>query len=133
MNSDASICKTGFDGILTYDNNMHIESISNAKKMIVRYCVSTINTLKPNENGFRCQLWNQIKSYLKQYCLKLPLILFYRHELVYTSVEAIVESIRSDWDEIYDDSQTVKSLSRDINYHYLHQLTKEKFLFNKLH
>lgn len=47
-----SIHHTSFQTILTNDNTNFIESVSDAKRMTVAYCLSNVNLLKKNEHCF---------------------------------------------------------------------------------
>ena len=98
-----SVKDTAFDGIVSNDNGIFIESVSDVKKMIVKFCLSNTRMLKENEHDFRSQLWKQLNTYVRQFHFELSLM--YRHEIVYSGREAIVESVCSFLDKIYNDSE----------------------------
>ena len=83
--------RTPFDAILMNDNTIFNESISYAKKMIVSYCLSTVNSMKEDELGFICPLSKQSNSPSMQYHYTLSLM--YCHKLACCCREGIAESV----------------------------------------
>ena len=69
-----SLKETVFDSTLSSDNNLFIQAVSDAYKIIFGYCLSNINFLKQNKCTFRTQLWKQLNNHLESLHYELSLM-----------------------------------------------------------
>ena len=95
-----------FHAILSNNNAIFVESISDAKKMIVAYCFPKVNLLKENGHGFPYQVSKQSNSHSTQYHYELSLT--YSYKSACCCRKAIVHSVCCHWDEIHSDCETVE-------------------------